>query len=160
MRRAIQANYVLSEIPEGLCSMHARNKIGGSKAIRTRVLWPNNTCGCRKIDKECQDCRGLPSHEKKTRQQKMTPIFISWSFYKWGIDIAGPFPKGPGKVKFLIVAIDYFTKWIEAKPVAIITGIIHPKIGVKSYAFHNASPRQTSQDNGYVIEENEAWEKG
>ncbi|GKB46205.1 reverse transcriptase domain-containing protein [Tanacetum coccineum] len=34
----------------------------------------------------------------------------------------GPFPKGRGKVKFLIVAMDYFTKWIEAKPVATITG--------------------------------------
>nr|GEU53465.1 hypothetical protein [Tanacetum cinerariifolium] len=33
-----------------------------------------------------------------------------------------PFPKGPGKVKFLIVKMDYFTKWIEAKPVATITG--------------------------------------
>ncbi|GKA70613.1 reverse transcriptase domain-containing protein [Tanacetum coccineum] len=39
-----------------------------------------------------------------------------------GIDIAGPFPEGPGKVKLLIVAIDYFTKWIEAKPVATIMG--------------------------------------
>nr|GEY27418.1 reverse transcriptase domain-containing protein [Tanacetum cinerariifolium] len=29
---------------------------------------------------------------------------------------------GPGKVKFLIVAIDYFTKWIEAKPMATIMG--------------------------------------
>ncbi|GKD70039.1 reverse transcriptase domain-containing protein [Tanacetum coccineum] len=34
-----------------------------------------------------------------------------WPFYKWGIDIAGPFPEGPGKVKFLKVAIDYFTKF-------------------------------------------------
>nr|GEZ85602.1 reverse transcriptase domain-containing protein [Tanacetum cinerariifolium] len=33
-----------------------------------------------------------------------------------------PFLKGPSKVKFLIVATDYFTKWIEAKPVATITG--------------------------------------
>ncbi|GJY18452.1 reverse transcriptase domain-containing protein [Tanacetum coccineum] len=41
---------------------------------------------------------------------------------QWGIDIARPFPEGPGKVKFLIVAIDYFTKWIKAKPVATITG--------------------------------------
>ncbi|GJR66099.1 reverse transcriptase domain-containing protein [Tanacetum coccineum] len=41
---------------------------------------------------------------------------------KWGIDIARPFPEGPGKVKFLIVAMDYFTKWIEAKPVATIMG--------------------------------------
>ncbi|GJY67603.1 reverse transcriptase domain-containing protein [Tanacetum coccineum] len=40
----------------------------------------------------------------------------------WGIDIAGPFPEGPGNVKFLMVALDYFTKWIEAKAVSTITG--------------------------------------
>nr|GEX22340.1 reverse transcriptase domain-containing protein [Tanacetum cinerariifolium] len=32
-----------------------------------------------------------------------------------------------GKVKFLIVAMDYFTKWIEAKAVATITGNQHPQ---------------------------------
>ncbi|GJZ30526.1 reverse transcriptase domain-containing protein [Tanacetum coccineum] len=30
--------------------------------------------------------------------------------------------QGPGKVKFLIAAMDYFRKWIKAKPVATITG--------------------------------------
>nr|GEX34128.1 hypothetical protein [Tanacetum cinerariifolium] len=40
---------------------------------------------------------------------------------KHGIDIAGPFLEGPRKVKFLIVARDYFTNWIKAKPVATIT---------------------------------------
>ncbi|GJX62497.1 reverse transcriptase domain-containing protein [Tanacetum coccineum] len=58
----------------------------------------------------------------KKSTTKVDPITSPWPFYKWGIDIAGPFPEGPGKVKFLIVAIDYFTKWIEAKPVATITG--------------------------------------
>nr|GEV49296.1 reverse transcriptase domain-containing protein [Tanacetum cinerariifolium] len=43
------------------------------------------------------------------------------TFYKWGINIVGPFSEGPGKVKFLIVAMDYFTKWIEAKAVATST---------------------------------------
>nr|GEY71881.1 reverse transcriptase domain-containing protein [Tanacetum cinerariifolium] len=63
-------------------------------------------------------------HRPVTRhpQQPLTPITAPWPFYKWGIDIAGPFSKGPGKVKFLIVAMDYFTKWIEAKAVATITG--------------------------------------
>nr|GEV49615.1 reverse transcriptase domain-containing protein [Tanacetum cinerariifolium] len=47
----------------------------------------------------------------------LTPITASWPFYKWGIEIAGPFPEGPGKFEFLIVAMDYFTKWIEVKAV-------------------------------------------
>ncbi|GKA19094.1 reverse transcriptase domain-containing protein [Tanacetum coccineum] len=55
-------------------------------------------------------------------QQPLTPITSPWLFYKWGIDIAGPFLEGHGKVKFLIVAMDYFTKWIEAKAVATISG--------------------------------------
>nr|GEY53229.1 reverse transcriptase domain-containing protein [Tanacetum cinerariifolium] len=55
----------------------------------------------------------LPEEKKKLRNVRR----------KAGrIDIAGSFPEGPGKVKFLIVAIDYFTKWIEAKPAASITG--------------------------------------
>ncbi|GKC36530.1 reverse transcriptase domain-containing protein [Tanacetum coccineum] len=55
-------------------------------------------------------------------QQELTPITSPWPFHKWGIDIAGPFPVAAGGLKFLIVAIDYFTKWIEAKAVATITG--------------------------------------
>ncbi|GJY18813.1 reverse transcriptase domain-containing protein [Tanacetum coccineum] len=70
---------------------------------------------------KCKDChvhRPLP----KNPQQPLTPIPSPWPFYKWGIDIAGPFLEGPGKVKFLIVVMDYFTKWIEAKAVATISG--------------------------------------
>ena len=37
------------------------------------------------------------------------------------MNILGPFSPGKGQVKFLIVAVDYFTKWIEAKPLATIT---------------------------------------
>ena len=33
----------------------------------------------------------------------------------------GPFPLGKKQLGFLIIAIDYFTKWVEAKPVTMIT---------------------------------------
>nr|GEW25549.1 reverse transcriptase domain-containing protein [Tanacetum cinerariifolium] len=50
-------------------------------------------------------------------QQKLTPIASPWPFYKWEIDIVRPFLEGPGKVKFLIVAIKFrdnpFMDWCE-----------------------------------------------
>ncbi|GKE11087.1 reverse transcriptase domain-containing protein, partial [Tanacetum coccineum] len=45
----------------------------------------------------------------------------SMALAPWGIDIVGPFPEASGRVKFLIVAIDYFTRWVEAEPVATIS---------------------------------------
>ncbi|XP_074359790.1 uncharacterized protein LOC141699885 [Apium graveolens] len=39
----------------------------------------------------------------------------------WGMDILGPFPVASGQRKFIVVSIDYFTKWIEAKALAKIT---------------------------------------
>ncbi|KAL0458919.1 UNVERIFIED_CONTAM: hypothetical protein Slati_0519100 [Sesamum latifolium] len=39
----------------------------------------------------------------------------------WGIDIVGPFPIASDQRNFLLVAIDYFTKWVEAEPLACIT---------------------------------------
>jgi hypothetical protein len=44
-----------------------------------------------------------------------------WPFYMWGVDILGSFPASQGQVKFLLVAVDYFTKGIEAEPVAAIS---------------------------------------
>nr|GEV46272.1 hypothetical protein [Tanacetum cinerariifolium] len=40
---------------------------------------------------------------------------------KWGMDVLGPLPEAPRKVRFIIVAVDYFTKWIEAKMLAKTT---------------------------------------
>nr|GEY82069.1 hypothetical protein [Tanacetum cinerariifolium] len=89
----LQEEYVIREIHEGPCSMHARPRSVVAKAIRLGYYWLTMHQDARDMIRTCNDCQ-------------------------WGIDIAGPFPEGPGKVKFLIVVIDYFTKWIEAKAVA------------------------------------------
>ncbi|GJS77214.1 reverse transcriptase domain-containing protein [Tanacetum coccineum] len=101
--------------------MHAGTRSVVAKALRIGYYWPTMHEDARKLIRACQDCQ-VHKPIPRSPQQKLNPITSPWTFYKWGIDIAGPFPKGPGKVKFLIVAIDYFTKWIEAKPVATITG--------------------------------------
>jgi transposase InsO family protein len=54
-------------------------------------------------------------------KNNLIPVSAAWPFQKWGVDIVGPFPEAAGRLKFLIVAVDYFTKWVEAKPLATIT---------------------------------------
>ena len=38
-----------------------------------------------------------------------------------GIDIIGALSAGKGNVKYTVVTVDYFTKWVEVKPMAALT---------------------------------------
>ena len=44
-----------------------------------------------------------------------------WPFAVWGIDLIGALPAGRGGAKYAVVAVDYFTKWVEAEPLVNIT---------------------------------------
>ncbi|GJW92013.1 reverse transcriptase domain-containing protein [Tanacetum coccineum] len=149
----LQVNYVLREIHEGSCSMHSGPRSVVTKAIRTGYYWLTMYTDAQKLIRECNDCqvhRSIP----RNPQQNLTLITSLWPFYKWGIDIAGPFPKGPGKVKFLIVAIDYFTKWIEAKPVATITGNQVKKFIWDNIVCRFGLPGEIVSDNGKQFRDN------
>jgi len=61
---------------------------------------------------------GSLSHQKP---ENLHYILSPWPFVKWGMDITGPFTLGKGQCKFLLVNIDYFTKWIDVEPLAAIT---------------------------------------
>jgi hypothetical protein len=47
---------------------------------------------------------------------KLHPILPTSPFEKWRLDFVGPLLRTMRKNQYLIVAIDYFTKWIEAQP--------------------------------------------
>ncbi|KAI3828411.1 hypothetical protein L1987_02512 [Smallanthus sonchifolius] len=74
--------------------------------------------------KEIRKCKSYQLHAPVTHVPRYNLVTIksAWPFFKWGMDIVGPFPEGACKAKFLLVAVDYFTKWPEVKPLASITG--------------------------------------
>nr|CAH66280.1 OSIGBa0116O04.2 [Oryza sativa] len=53
--------------------------------------------------------------------QELQTIPLSSPFAVWGLDMVGPFKKAVGGYTHLFVAVDKFSKWIEAKPVITIT---------------------------------------
>ncbi|GJU00098.1 reverse transcriptase domain-containing protein [Tanacetum coccineum] len=94
----LQADYVTREIHEGSCSMHAGPRSVVSKAMQLGYYWPTMHRDARDMIRACNDCQ-IHRPVPRNPQQPLTPITAPWPFYKWGIDIAGPFPEGPGKVK-------------------------------------------------------------
>ena len=51
------------------------------------------------------------------------PLSCPWPFAQWDLDIAGHFPKAAGNKRYLLVSMDYFTKWVEAEPLANIRDV-------------------------------------
>jgi hypothetical protein len=55
--------------------------------------------------------------------QELQTIPITWPFAVWGLDLLRPFKKSPGGFTHLLVTVDKFTKWIEARSLAKIDSI-------------------------------------
>lgn len=66
----------------------------------------------------------------------------------WGLDIMGPFPPGRGNLKFLLVAVDYMTKWVKAKAVSRITTPVCKAFFHEFVVTHFGIPRILITDNG------------
>lgn len=115
-----QAEYVMNELHNGVCGMHCGQRALVARVIRVGYYWPTVRQNCSKYVKRRKSCQenGPLIHQTST---ELHCIQSPWPFAKWGMDIVGPFPPTSGQRRFLVVAIDYFTKWIEAEPVAKIT---------------------------------------
>nr|XP_023915020.1 uncharacterized protein LOC112026560 [Quercus suber] len=72
----------------------------------------------------------------------------SLPFAQWGIDIVGPLSQGKGQVKFLLVAIDYFTTWVEAEALATITEARIQGFVWKNIVCRFGIPQTIISDNG------------
>ncbi|KAL0403955.1 UNVERIFIED_CONTAM: hypothetical protein Sradi_2036300, partial [Sesamum radiatum] len=83
------------------------------------ILLANHEAGCDPISKQVREMpKAFVSHTSPSR----TPHYnvVPLPLHAVGMDIVGLFPLAAGQRKFLLVAIDYFTKWVEVEPLACI----------------------------------------
>ena len=82
--------------------------------IRTRYFWPQMYEDIRTYVKTCDTCQ---RREKQKNEQLLHPIQVYEPFYQVGIDFVGPLPITTKGNRYIIVAMDYMTKWPEARAV-------------------------------------------
>ncbi|XP_057746519.1 uncharacterized protein LOC130965775 [Arachis stenosperma] len=139
--------YILREIHEGCCGHHIGGKTLAQKIIRAGYFWPTIIRDSIQLTKSCDKCqRHANMHQAAPHQ--LSIISAEQPFGSWGIDLVGPFPTAPGQLRYLIVAIDYYTKWIEAEPLASITATQCRKFVWRQIITRFGIPEVIISDNG------------
>ncbi|GJT63149.1 reverse transcriptase domain-containing protein [Tanacetum coccineum] len=143
----LQANYVIREIHMGACSMHLKARPVVAKAIRQGYYWPIMHQDAMEEICKCDSCQ-IHSSIPKLPKTLMTSIMAPWPFFQWGMDVLGPLPEALGKLRFVIVAVNYFTKWMEAKPLAKTTWKKVKKFVWDNIVYRYGLPKIIITDNG------------
>ena len=126
-----EANYILREVHERACDNHSGARSLVHKVIRAGYYWLNMQADAKAYVKVCDQCQRF-SNIPRQPSEYLTSMMAPWPFAQLGLDILGPFPLSTRQMKFLVVGIDYFTKWVEAKLLANIT-----QQNVKNFVWKN-----------------------
>ena len=108
---------LLQELHEGICGSHTGGGSLAHRAITQGYWWPNMQREVLEYVRKCDQCQRFASNIHQPGGI-LNPLSSLWPFAQWGLDIVRPFPKVVGNKKYLLVGKDYFTKWVEAEPLA------------------------------------------
>ena len=97
---------------------------------------------------KCDQCQRFAPNIHQLRGV-LNPLSNPQSFAQWGLDIVDPFPKTVGNKRYLLVGIDYFTKWVEAEPLANIRDADAKKFIWKNIVTRFGVPHALVSDNGF-----------
>ena len=107
---------ILDDLHSGFCASHIGGRMLAQRARRQGYFWPTLEADAMEMVKKCDKCQrfGKLIHRPAT---DLTTIHSPLPFAKWGMDILGPYTPATGGRRYILVAVDYFTKWVEAEAV-------------------------------------------
>ncbi|RDX78618.1 Tf2-11, partial [Mucuna pruriens] len=104
-----EVEYVMKEVLEGVCGTHIGGQALASKIARAGYYWPTLRSDCMSYVKRCDKCQRFAKGHKAPQNS------CTQSHHH------GHSANEGGQVKFLIIVVNYFTKWVEAEPIATIS---------------------------------------
>ncbi|GJY20900.1 reverse transcriptase domain-containing protein [Tanacetum coccineum] len=115
------------------------------KVFDSEFFWPTIYKDALELVKNCNSCQ----RQGKISQRDEMPqnsIQVCEIFDVWGIDFMGPFPSSRGN-KYILVAVDYLSKWVEAKALPTNDARVVCKF-LKSLFTRFGAPRAIISDRG------------
>ena len=137
---------LLEELHEGIYGSYIGGRSLSHRAITQGYWWLNMQKEAKEYVRKCDKCQRFAPNIHQPGEI-LNPLSSLWPFAQWGLDIVGPFPKVTGNKRYLLVGTDYFTKWVEAKPLANIRDVDAKKFVWKRFVTWFGVPRILILDN-------------
>jgi hypothetical protein len=141
-----EGQQILSEVHTGVCGGHI-----GARALAAKTLW-QGFYYLAMIDDAAKLVSTREAYQRfsqktKAPAQPVQLITSSWPLQMWGIDIVGKLTPVQGNYTFTVVAVEYFMKWIKAKPLTNVSSVSIKKFFSQNIICHYGVPRHITVDN-------------
>jgi hypothetical protein len=115
--------------------------------FRQGFYWPKAASDAVVLVQKCENCQKCARDQKQPSSLTQL-IQANWSLQRWGLDLLGLVPPAQGNLRYVVVAVEYFSKWIEAKPLATKTSITVQKLFWQNIVCRFGVLKAITVDNG------------
>eukprot|EP00253_Pinus_taeda_P029093 PITA_29093 len=91
------------------------------KILRAGYFWPSLFKDCITAIQKCHNCQ-IFDHKMHAPPAPLHPIIVVGPFGKWGINFMTCNPHSAGGHAYIILVVDYFTKWVDVMPTFLADG--------------------------------------
>ena len=141
---------LIEEMHGGITSGHLGEKKTLNR-LRKRFYWVGMRRDVIEWTRACDTCRARlgPQHQGRAPLQ----LYLSGApMERVGVDITGPFPVTSSGNRFILVAMDYFTKWPEAYPLPNHEATTVARALVDGFFSRFGVPKELHSDQGREFE--------
>jgi hypothetical protein len=101
----------MKEIHVGICGAHIGSRRLLGKVFGQGFYWPKTASNATELVQKCENCQRC-ARDQKQPSSLIQLIQPTWPLQRWDLDLLGPLIPAQGNLKYVVVAVEYFSKWI------------------------------------------------
>ena len=142
-----ESQMVMGETHAGECGEYQGKKRLYQCLLTLGCYWPTMKKDAVDFVKTCHTCQVQTNliHTHPTSLQNMA---TSWPFHTWGLDLISPINPISGGYIWILMATEYFTKWVEAIPLRKASGVVVANFIREHIISRFGIPYKLISDNG------------
>ena len=141
-----EIHWILHSCHDGVSGGHFSFDLTCKKVLQAGFTWPSLIRDAYFWCKTCDACQRTGPQRLTYEPQRVVTSF--GPFEKWGIDAIGPLPRTSSGKQYIIVGVDYMTRWAEAAATSRITAEEVAKFIFENICCRFGTPLEILSDRG------------